>query len=88
MAERARAREVDDDEGRQKTKNHSKFLEFCWYLRSLHAVNVRIAIACDSYSPHLTTKRCQRVGTRAKEARAAATALPTGLHTDDRERGV
>ena len=23
---------------------------------------MRIAIVCDNYSPHLTTKRCQRVG--------------------------
>ncbi|MFJ8506898.1 transposase, partial [Streptomyces avermitilis] len=49
----------------KKTKNRSKFLEFCRYLRSLHPMDVRIAIVCDNYSPHLTTKRCQRVGTWA-----------------------
>ncbi|WP_018564451.1 IS630 family transposase [Streptomyces sp. PsTaAH-124] len=49
----------------KKTKNRSKFLEFCRYLRSLHPAHVRIAIVCDNYSPHLTTKRCQRVGTWA-----------------------
>ena len=46
----------------KKTKNRSKFLEFCRYLRSLHPADVRIASVCDNYSPHLTTKRCQRVG--------------------------
>ncbi len=49
----------------KKTKNRSKFLEFCRYLRSLHPMDVRIAIVCDNYSPHLTTKRCQRVATWA-----------------------
>ncbi|MEU8769951.1 IS630 family transposase [Streptomyces griseus] len=49
----------------KRTKNRSKFLEFCRYLRSLHPADVRIAIVCDNYSPHLTTKRCQRVGTWA-----------------------
>ncbi|WP_123980524.1 IS630 family transposase [Streptomyces sp. Ag109_O5-1] len=49
----------------KKTKNRSKFLEFCRYLRSLHPVGKRIAIVCDNYSPHLTAKRCQRVGTWA-----------------------
>lgn len=45
----------------KKTKNRSKFLEFCRYLRSLYPATVRIAIVCDNYSPHLTTKRCHRV---------------------------
>lgn len=49
----------------KKTKNRSKFLEFCRYLRSLHPANARIAIVCDNYSPHLTTKRCLRVETWA-----------------------
>ncbi|MEU4088473.1 IS630 family transposase [Streptomyces aureus] len=49
----------------KKTKNRSKFLEFCRYQRSLHPADVRIAIVCDNFSPHLTTKRCQRVGTWA-----------------------
>lgn len=46
-------------------KKRTQFLEFCRYLRSLHPADVRIAIICDNYSPHLTTKRCQRVGTWA-----------------------
>jgi len=45
----------------KKTKNRSKFLEFCRYLRSLYPATVRLAIVCDNYSPHLTTKRCRRV---------------------------
>ncbi|WSU55599.1 transposase [Streptomyces sp. NBC_01092] len=45
----------------KKAKTRSKFPEFCRYLRSLHPVEKRIAIVCDNYSPHLTTKRCSRV---------------------------
>jgi transposase len=45
----------------KKTKTRSKFLESCRYLRSLHPAEKRIAIVCDNYSPHLTTKRCRRV---------------------------
>ena len=45
----------------KKTKNRSKFLEFCRYLPSLYPATIRIAIVCDNYSPHLTTKRCRRV---------------------------
>jgi transposase len=44
----------------KKTKNRSKFLEFCRYLRTLYPPTVRLAIVCDNYSPHLTTKRCRR----------------------------
>lgn len=46
----------------KKTKNRSKFLEFCRCLCSLHPADVRIAIVCDNFSRHLTTKRRQRVG--------------------------
>jgi len=31
--------------------------EFCRYLRSLYPSQVRIALICDNYSPHLTTRR-------------------------------
>ncbi|MFD7541621.1 IS630 family transposase [Streptomyces sp. NPDC059819] len=61
----------------KKTKNRSKFLEFCRYLRSLHPVDVRIAIVCDNYSPHLTTKRCQRVGTWATANNVEIAYTPT-----------
>lgn len=46
-------------------KNRTMFLAFCRYLRSLHPSEVRIAIICDNFSPHLTTNKCQRVGTWA-----------------------
>lgn len=38
------------------TKNRTKFLEFCRYLRSLYPPKIRIAIVLDNFSPHLTTK--------------------------------
>ncbi|WTX36893.1 transposase [Streptomyces sp. NBC_00658] len=44
-------------------KRRTQFLEFCRYLRTLYPAHVRIAIVCDNFSPHLTTKKCQRVGT-------------------------
>ena len=43
-------------------KKRVQFLEFCRYLRSLHPAETRMAIVCDNYSPHLTTKRDTRVG--------------------------
>ncbi|MFL6053960.1 MAG: IS630 family transposase [Actinoallomurus sp.] len=43
-------------------KNRTQFLEFCRYLRSLYPPEVRIAIVCDNFSPHLTTKKDSRVG--------------------------
>ncbi|MGW3479763.1 IS630 family transposase [Streptomyces althioticus] len=61
----------------KKSKNRSKFLEFCRYLRSLHPLDVRIAIVCDNYSPHLTTKRCQRVGTWAAANNVEIAYTPT-----------
>lgn len=61
----------------KKTKNRSKFLEFCRYLRSLYPADVRIAIVCDNYSPHLTTKRCQRVATWAAANNVEIAYTPT-----------
>ncbi|MCX5113231.1 hypothetical protein OOK13_33190 [Streptomyces sp. NBC_00378] len=49
----------------KKTKNRSKFLESCRCLRSLNPMDVRLAIVCDNYFPHLTTKRCRRAATWA-----------------------
>ena len=43
-------------------KGRVEFLAFCRYLRSLHPAEVRIAIVLDNYSPHLSTKKDQRVG--------------------------
>jgi transposase len=44
------------------TKNRTKCLELCRYLRSLYPPEVRIAIVMDNYSPHLSTKTDTRVG--------------------------
>jgi transposase len=43
-------------------KTRARFLEFCRYLRSLYPPGVRIAIICDNFSPHLTTRKDKRVG--------------------------
>jgi transposase len=43
-------------------KTRARFLEFCRYLRSLYPPQVRIAIICDNFSPHLTTRKDKRVG--------------------------
>jgi hypothetical protein len=43
-------------------KNRTAFLAFCRYVRSLHPPDVRIAIVLDNFSPHLSTKKDQRVG--------------------------
>jgi len=43
-------------------KTRTEFLAFCRYLRSLHPARVRIAIVCDNFSPHLSTKADGRVG--------------------------
>jgi transposase len=47
-------------------KNRTAFLAFCRYLRSLHPPDVRIAIVLDNFSPHLSTKKDERVGEWAK----------------------
>jgi transposase len=61
----------------KKTKTRSKFLEFCRYLRSLHPAEVRIAIVCDNFSPHLTTKRCHRVADWAEANNVEIAYTPT-----------
>jgi transposase len=59
------------------TKNRTKSLEFCRYLRSLHPADVRIAIVCDTYSPHLTTKRCRPVADWAEANNVEIAHTPT-----------
>jgi transposase len=49
----------------KQNKTRTRFLEFCRYLRSLYPPAVRIAIVCDNYSPHLSTRKDARVGTWA-----------------------
>ena len=41
----------------RSTKDRTKFLEFCRYLRTLYPPEVRIAIVLDNFSPHLSTKQ-------------------------------
>jgi transposase len=43
-------------------KGRTEFLAFCRYLRSLYPPEVRIAIVLDNFSPHLSTRKDQRVG--------------------------
>jgi transposase len=43
-------------------KTRTEFLAFCRYLRTLHPPTVRIAVVCDNFSPHLSTKTDTRVG--------------------------
>ena len=58
-------------------KKRTQFLEFCRYLRSLYPPRTRIAIVCDNFSPHLTTKKCQRVGTWAAANNVEIAYTPT-----------
>jgi len=59
------------------TKNRTKFLEFCRYLRSLYPPEARIAIVLDNYSPHLSTKKDQRVGDWAAANNVEFAYVPT-----------
>ena len=43
-------------------KGRTEFLAFCRYVRTLYPPEVRIAIVLDNFSPHLSTKKDQRVG--------------------------
>jgi transposase len=43
-------------------KTRTRFLEFCRYLRTLYPPDARIAIICDNFSPHLTTRKDKRAG--------------------------
>ena len=61
----------------KKTKTRTKFLEFCRYLRTLYPAAVRIAIVCDNFSPHLTTKRCRRVADWAEANNVEIAYTPT-----------
>jgi transposase len=58
-------------------KNRTRFLEFCRYLRTLYPCEVRIAIICDNFSPHLTTRKDKRVGTWAEVNNAEIAYTPT-----------
>jgi transposase len=58
-------------------KTRARFLEFCRYLRSLYPPHVRIAIICDNFSPHLTTRKDKRVGQWAAANNAEIACTPT-----------
>jgi len=59
------------------TKNRTKFLEFCRYLRSLYPLEVRIAIVLDNFSPHLSTTKDDRVGRWAAANNVELAYVPT-----------
>jgi len=61
----------------KRHKKRAQFLEFCRYLRSLYPLQVRIAIICDNYSPHLTTRTDKRVGNWAAANNTEIACLPT-----------
>jgi hypothetical protein len=61
----------------KKRKRRGEFLEFCRYLPSLHPPQVRIAIICDYFSPHLTTRKDKRVGRWAAASNAEIAYTPT-----------
>ena len=76
------AYDLDQDKiyGHIKTKkDRTTFLEFCRYLRSLYPPNVRIAIVMDNFSPHLSTKKDDRVG--ATGPRPTTSSWPTSPPT-------
>nr|WP_230419105.1 transposase [Catenulispora pinistramenti] len=58
-------------------KKRTQFLEFCRSLRTLYPADVRIAIVCDNFSLHLTTKRCRRVADWAEANNVEIAYTPT-----------
>jgi hypothetical protein len=58
-------------------KTRARFLEFCRYLRSLYPLTTRIAIVCDNFSPHLSTRKDRRVGTWAAANNVETAYTPT-----------
>jgi transposase len=58
-------------------KTRARFLEFCRYLRSLYPLTTRIAIICDNFSPHLSTRKDRRVGTWAQANNVEIAYTPT-----------
>ena len=60
-----------------KKKGRTQFLAFVRYLRSLYPPDVRIAIVLDNFSPHLSTKKDQRVGEWAEASNVELAYTPT-----------
>ena len=65
-------------------KTRARFLEFCRYLRSLYPSSTRIAIICDNFSPHLSTRRDGRVGAWATANDVEIAYTPTNSSWLDR----
>jgi transposase len=61
----------------KKRKRRGEFLQFCRYVRSLHPEDVPIAIVCDNFSPHLTTRKDKRVGQWAAASNVEIACTPT-----------
>jgi transposase len=61
----------------KRRKRRAQFLEFCRYLRSLRPSSERIAIICDNYSPHLSTKVDTSVGDWSKTNNVEIAYTPT-----------
>jgi len=64
-------------------KTRARFLEFCRYLRTLYPSSTRIAIICDNFSPHLTTRRDGRVGAWATANNVEITGAPREIYFAD-----
>ena len=58
-------------------KTRARFLEFCRYLRTLYPPDVKIAIICDNFAPHLTTKKDKRIGQWAAASNVEIACTPT-----------
>ena len=59
------------------TKDRTRFLEFCRYLRTLYPPNIRIAIVMDNFSPRLSTRVDSRVGDWAEANNVELAYVPT-----------
>jgi transposase len=59
------------------TKDRTRFLEFCRYLRTLYPPVVRIAIVLDNFSPHLSSMVDTRVGDWAQANNVEMAYVPT-----------
>lgn len=61
----------------KKRKGRTQFLEFCKYIRTLYPKGMRIAIVLDNFSPHLATRKDQRVAEWAAANNVEFAYVPT-----------
>ncbi|MBV6756651.1 transposase [Rhodococcus opacus] len=59
------------------SKTRAKFREVCRYLRTLYPLEVRLAIVCDNFSPHLIAKKSRRVADWAELSNVEIAYTPT-----------